>query len=202
MSHKESRKTFQWSLKPLIIVTRLVGIPLEGPVTGSKCHRFFSIRLLSLVILSCFVLGLNLVINGHARLYDFSFIQKKIGDPGAFDSPFTYFKANPQGLIVLVKELIMKWLFACVPLVHLGFLVTLVFTREWNRLWGILQKIVNNMKLDEAFWKKCRNHGLVAALFLLMASNYSIIILKCLQCFSFNSVNINILGCIHLCNGL
>ena len=125
------------------------------------------IRFLSIVTFCLFILLSNVFVNGRQKLLNFEHLDKKLGQNRP-NSSFVYFKANPQGLIVLVKEIADKVFFAAVPLVHLVFLAMVLLTRKWTNLWAILNKIQRKMKLDPKFHQKCRKYCLAAALFLLL----------------------------------
>ena len=165
---KEFSGTFQWSLKPLFVLANLIGLPLNGFTRNKRRRRFSIIFKLIIPISCCFVLMGNLVINGPQKLFSFDALKEKLRGRGHFESPFGYFKANPQGLIILVKDVMLKWFFAAVPLVHLVFFVTVLFTRKWKDVWTALDDIQKKMNLNEEFHRKCRKHCLLVILVLIL----------------------------------
>ena len=160
--------TFQWSLKPLILVGNLVGLPLNVAGTEGNRRRIADvIRLVLVASFCCFILVANLGLNGR-NLLDFKYLKRKLGNISGFDSPYEYFKANPQGLITLVRDLTNKWFFAAVPCIHFTFMAKLLLTRNWTDLWTIILRIQNKMKLDGTFHRKCRKHCIGAILYLVV----------------------------------
>ena len=157
--------TFQWSLKPLLLIGNLIGLPFDVP--ESKRRRRFpdAVRIVLVATFCCSVLMANLGING-SKLYDFRKLKQKLGNIDQFDSGFSYFMAKPTGLVILVKDLLKRWFFVAVPLVHLLFSVIILLPRNWTDLWTILETIQRKMKLDAKFHRTCRKFCLVALLFL------------------------------------
>lgn len=153
---------FKWSLKPFLIVSNALGTPLDL----SK----FSYRKRTLTLfLSVFILGWNLATNGPGML-NFEKLKKQLHFDEMFESPYIYMKAHPDGLITLTKRLMSAILFCYSPVVHVTFLVKLLFTRQWNHIWKILEHVENQMKLDGEFYRRCRKYCLLPILFLILAS--------------------------------
>ena len=167
MESKNETK-FQWSLKPLLFVSKCVGLPLRWPSFSRNRPSFVAaIHLLLILIVCLIVLGANAFIN-RKRLIDFTDLKERLENISAFESPFVYFKANPHGLIVLINEMLDKFFFAAVPFIHLIFLITIAMTRNWTGLLNILEK----MKLDAQLHRKCRKHCIAATLVLLMVRQF------------------------------
>ena len=161
-STADEQKQFQWSLKPLTVCMKFVGIPLSfsrSPKSKSsaKC-----------IVIFLAIVTANLTINGPrgVEIVQLDFMNNVQN----FDSPFLYFKENPQGLIKLVKVISEMIFFCYVPIIHVAFLVTVLFDPNWKKLIGLLEKIQTEMKLDEKFHQKCRRQCYLALFQLLMAS--------------------------------
>ena len=158
---------FQWSLKPLFLLGNMIGVPINVSISNTRKSLISAIRFLVIASFCCFVLVANLVNNG-TKLINFKNLKIQSGNTDAFESPFIYFLANPQGLIVFVKDLMAKWFFASVPLVHLIFLISVMFSNNWADFFATLNKVQTNMKLGTKFHIKCRNHCLSAILLLIL----------------------------------
>ena len=137
---------FGWSLKPLVVCLKFVGIPTNFSNANKSSTKFVLIFLVIVIA--------NVVINCprgvDARQLDF---MKEVLN---FDSPFLYFRANPQGLILLVTAIAEIIFFCYVPVIHVAFLLTVLFDPNWKKIVGLLEKIQLEMKLSEEFHKKCR----------------------------------------------
>ena len=164
-----SSSTFNWSLKPLLFVTNLVGLPLVG--SAKKIGRLSNfVRLLVVSCLGCFILLTNIFINGRHRFIIFEKTTEIFAKKEKYESGFGFFKDNPHGLIVVVRETLVKWFFISVPLIHIAFLGMLLFTKNWVELWSILIKIQRKMNLGDRFHCKCRKHCVAVIILLLMVS--------------------------------
>ena len=160
----ERLNNFNWSLKPLTIFLRILGIPLNFTKKGTspKIVEIFA------SIFGCFIIGANFALNSKRGIeIDQLEFMKEVYN---FDSPFLYFKKNPHGLIKLVK-LISEMIFFCyVPFIHFFFIATVLLDPNWKKLAGLLEKIQRKMKLDEIFHQKCRRHCFLALISLAIVS--------------------------------
>ena len=157
----DKNNIFDWSLKPLDFCARIfVGIPLDFGITNqSSLPTFLQIAFLLLAILNII---LNLLINGPRGIDIANFEwMEKIKE---YDSPFIYFRENPDYLLQLVIDTTSIIFYLTVPLMHLVFLVTVFLSRKWRDLVEILQEIQNEVELNKEFHQKCRRRCIIALL--------------------------------------
>ena len=166
---KSSDDTFDWSLKPLVIFFKFFGFPLN--FSNSRPTNQPKIRILKIAVPIVFGLCLvtaNLVVNGPRGIEIFRL--KFMEDVKNFDSPYVYFKTNPFGIVKLVK-IISEMIFFCyVPFIHVTFIASILFDRNWKKLVGIFKEIQNEMKLSEEFYRNCRRKCYMALFLLALVS--------------------------------
>lgn len=145
---------FEWSWKPLILVTRILSLKLDRSTDG---HDGF------LWILSCFYLLGNLSFNGLATWCNAGVALRKL---------FCIYFISPYELAVTcAKEVLGTAIhFALVVGIPCAFLFIMLLTNRWKLLWGNLQRINKEMNLSESFHRRCRTHSYVALLLLFMVS--------------------------------
>ena len=153
---------FDWSVKPLTIFLKFLGIPLNL----TKKQSWPKIDAIFVSVFGCCIIGANFALNGQRGIeIDQLDFMKEVQN---FESPFLYFKKNPHGLIKLVK-LISEMIFFCyVPFIHVVFICTVLFDSNWKTLNVLLEKIQRKMKLDEEFHRKVRWHCFGALIFLFL----------------------------------
>ena len=151
-------KKFEWSLQPLSVCLKFVGIPIRfSNKSKPTTSRFMIVSLVT--ILGCCIIAANVIINGPrgievVRLKWMENIQN-------YQSPFLYFKENPFGIIKLVKIIYDMIFFCYVPFIHATFLISILFDGSWKKLILILEKINREMKLSEEFHRNCRKQCLM-----------------------------------------
>ena len=158
---------FDWSLQPLTLCLKFLGIPLNFTKKGTSPN----IVAILVSIFGFCIIGANFFNGQRGIEIDQLEFMKKVHE---FDSPFLYFKKNMYGLIKLVK-LISEMIFFCyIPFIHFVFILTVLFDPNWKKLIGLLKKIQRKMKLDAEFHRKCRRHCFAALIFLSVVSkNYT-----------------------------
>ena len=145
---------------------KLVGIPLDFSIQSKNQSPRLMKWLVPLFGLTIVVA--NFVFNGSRGIeIDQLKFMNNVQD---FESPFTYFKFNPFGIVKLVKLMSEMIFFCYVPFIHVAFMATVLFDPNWKKLVVLLEKIQREMKLDEEFHRKCRLHCLIALLSLLAVS--------------------------------
>ena len=165
---QEEKNRFQWSLKPLTVGLIFVGIPLNVLLT--KRSKLFSsiVALLGSVIVSS-----NFFFNGSRgiEMAQLKFME----DTKLFESSFVYFRFNSFGLIKLVKVISEMIFFCYVPIIHIAFMLSVLFDPNWKKLISLLDKIQMEMKLDEEFHGKCRRQCfmILFMLFIAVSKMYS-----------------------------
>ena len=151
---------FQWSFQPLTFCLKFLGIPFN--FSDKKTPRK---ALVFVPLLCCCIILANFIINSP-RVFEPGCLNwmKEIDN---FESPFTYFKANPFGIIRLLK-LISNMIFFCyVPFLHLTFVIMVLFGNDWGEnMMFILQKIQQYIKPSKEFHRKLRKRCFVAMLLL------------------------------------
>ena len=157
-------KSFDWSLKPLTIFLKFLGIPLNFTKEGAS-HKIVAIFV---SFFGLCIIGSNFAFNSQRGIeIDQLDFMKEVQN---FESPFLYFKKNPHGLIKLVK-LISEMIFFCyVPFIHAVFILVVLLDPNWKKLIGLLEKVQKKMKLDEEFHRKCRRHCFAAFISLFVVS--------------------------------
>ena len=163
---KMNRNEFQWSLKPLSTCLKFVGVPLNFSSTKINAGS------VKFVVIFVVIVMANLSINGPrgVEVIQLDFM-KQVRN---FDSPHLYFKANPFGLIKLVRVISGMIFFCYVPVIHFAFMTTVLCHPSWKKLIVLLEKIQMEMKLDEKFHKKCRRQCYLALVYLLVVSRLEI----------------------------
>ena len=156
---------FNWSLKPLFYITRiLIGAP-------SSLTQIYSIKSLLFLLFGCFILLLNLLINGPRNIDIERFEWMETFQ--FFDNGWQYFEHYPEALLELVTDVTYIIFFLAIPLIHLIFLLKVFLSRMWTSLSASLQKIQIEMELNAEFHRKYRRRCLVALLFLILVKQHS-----------------------------
>ena len=158
---KKERKKFDWSLKPLIICMRFASgcnLNISSKFT-SKAIRF------AVPVMGLFYVMAHLVVNGPCALFSHK---------ARYDEMKSLFKINlmkKEEVSYLAGDVIKISLFFSTTLIHLIFMANVLLTKKWRNVWNILQKIHQEMKLDNVFHGKLRRHCLVVlSLFILVNS--------------------------------
>lgn len=186
LTAKNLKESFQWSLKPLLFSLKFIGVYLDGPIS----NRLSFMRII-LPMFCIFVLVSNVLINGPQG-FGMAHLKEKLNGLGKYDSPFIFFKSSPYALVILVKDIMCKFFFAAVPVIHLVFLATQLLTRKWTELWVILEKIQQKMKLDEIFHRKCRKQCFLAVFLLVLVSINSFLIHQIPQHFCITRIDLTV----------
>ena len=155
-------RELEWSFKPLTFVMRFVaGVPLHF----TKNKPSITIRLLILLI-GIFVLLFNAIINGPRGFGITRFCWMcNIGD---YESPFLYFKDNPDAVLQFSVDVSFILIFVAVPLIHLVFMVTVLLSKNWTNMVASLKEIENKMEPSPQFYRKLRLYCLVALLHMIL----------------------------------
>ena len=162
----DKKQKFQWSLKPLTLITRVaVGVPIYFNTNRIASKKSVGVYLL-IIFIGIFIFLTNVLINGPRRInkeifYWMIWIQN-------YDSPFTCFREIPDALLQFVVDVTFIMFFIVVPLMQFVFLFTVFWSRQWSDLVYILKRIENEMKLSEKFYRKCRNQCIIALLLILV----------------------------------
>ena len=160
-------RNFDWSLKPLTVCLAFFGIPLNFNKKGMSPK----IVAIFVSIFGCCIIGANFFFNGQRGLeIEQLEFMKEVQN---FESPYTYFKFNPYGLIKLIKYISEMIFFCYVPFIHFVFIATVLFDPNWKKLIGLLEKIQRKVELDDEFYRKCRRHCFAALITLLLVSKYN-----------------------------
>ena len=168
-----SSTSFEWSLKPVLICTKFLGIRFPANSNG-----FIYLASIIARSLACLVFIFNLLVNGQMVVYYFK--------------NFSFFDESAVNVTELLEEMETKsernlirnqafvtcfTIFICfsyVPLIHLYFMSTSIFyPRLWGDLWARLQSIQRELDLDGIFHRRCRKTCCaVSLLFLLVTIIY------------------------------
>ena len=158
MAEVEHKRKFEWSLKPLDIITRcIVGVTLDFSKKTS-----ISIRLL-LFVFGCFIISFNILVNGSRgiNINNFEWI-KEIQN---YKNSKQLFSNFPDAFLQFVVDVSFIIFWIIVSLIHFIFLMAVLFSRKWDVLMQILKKIeCNEMQFGEEFYLKCRKHYNIAIL--------------------------------------
>ena len=147
----------------MTICLKFLGIPLSFIKKGDS-----SKIVVIMSLFGCCIIGANFVLNGQRGLeIDQLEFMKEVQN---FDSPYTYFKKNPYGLIKLIKYISEMIFFCYVPFIHVVFMLTILLDPNWRKLIGLLDKIQRKMKLDDEFYRKVRWHCQAALISLFLVS--------------------------------
>ena len=152
---------FQSSFSPLTVSLRIFGIPFSIPnSTNKSSHKI----IILVALLGCCIIVGNGVFNGPrgidvGRLNWMKMIQK-------YESPYAYFKDYPFGLIALVKVISDMVFFLYVPIIHLTFIIMVLWSTRWKGMALLFEEILEKFELNEGFYRKCRKLCF-SALFLL-----------------------------------
>ena len=162
MGELETKTKFQWSLKPIDIITKfIIGIDLH--FSGKKS---LSVRLLCLFF-AFFVVLSNFLINGPRGLKINSFEWMK--NIQNYDNPHLFFSENPDALLQFVVDIVSIMLWVAVFLIHFLFLVTVLLSQKWNFLKEILELLENDeLAFTNEFYRKCLRRNVIAIFILLL----------------------------------
>lgn len=149
---------FEWSWKPLILVTRILGLKLDHDTTPRSAGPDGF-----LWILSCFYLLGNLSFNGLATWCNAGVALRKL---------FCIYFISPYELAVTCAKEVLGTVIhlALVAGIPCAFLFITLLTNRWRLLWENLQRINKDMNLSESFHRRCRTHSYVALLLLFVVS--------------------------------
>ena len=180
MNNEIKKNSFGWSLNPLEWVTRLaVGTSIN--VFHTKCFSsarniyWSPISLGFILLFGCSIIIANLVINGPRGINIFNFDwMKRIQN---YDSPFLYFKDEPDAILQFVMDVTSICFFIALPLIQFIYLWT-SRSSNWTRLILSLKMIKNEMKLSNQLYQKCRNKCIISILLLILVYNIRQIYLK------------------------
>ena len=161
---KKKMNNFDFSLKPLTICLKFLGIPLNFTKKGTSAK----IIAILVSLFGCCIIGANFDLNSQRGIeIDQLDFMKKVQE---FDSPYLYFEKNSFGLIKLIKTISEMIFFCYVPFIHAVFIVTILFDPNWKKLIGLLEKIQREIKLDKEFHRKCQRHCFAALISLSIVS--------------------------------
>ena len=151
MEKEEKNDSFEWSLKPLELITR---VSVGSAVFIKKIISSVAQRWICLLF-GCIILLANILINGPrvidiSKFHSFEEIEK-------FDGWTAYFDKHPDGLIQFVLDISSMSIFAATFLIPIIFLVTALFSNTWSQLILTLSFIEIEMNLGAQFHKKIRN---------------------------------------------
>ena len=162
-SSDEKIKKFQWSLKPLIIFLKCVGISLN--ISDENLHGKVFVPIIVSLLGFCIILA-NLYLNGPRGIEYGSLEWMK--DIQNYESVFIYFYFNSFAIVKLVKIISNIIFFCYVPLIHFTFILSVLWQSNWSELKSLLRKIQNKMKLNEEFHRKLRWQCFTALLLLFL----------------------------------
>ena len=165
MAEVELRKKFEWSLKPLEIITRFfVGVTLNFSNTTSV-----SVRLI-LLVFGCFIIISNFLVNGPRSLKINSF--EWMEEIQNFESPYLFFPEFPDALLQFVVDVTFTMLWATISLIHIIFLLMVTMSEKWTFLIQSLKEIENSdMQFGKVFYRKCRKHYFIAIVVFILVSS-------------------------------
>ena len=167
MWHVEKEKTsdtmckFQYSLKPIIYLVKLLGIQLDN---CAQNQTLFSCKIL-LGIIGCSVLFLNLIISISWLIFRFRSEFSEENDDN--ETTLEDERFDLEVAVVPVGSYISKASF--IFGVHLTFYIISLNGRLKN-LWASLLNIQNNLKLNEEFYKSIRKKCLVGLVFFILVN--------------------------------
>ena len=151
----ENENSFNWSLKLLTWITRFsVGTSIDFTNNKRRCIRF------SVFCIGCFILLANILINGPRgiNIAKFKWMEKI----QHFESPFGYFKENPDDLLQFVIDIATIALFVAVSLIQIIFLVATYLSHNWILLASNLLIIKKEMNTSLEFQRNCRNRCIIS----------------------------------------
>lgn len=153
---------FNWSLKPLFIITRwIVGVPLD--FSSRTSYKFIMVFMCGIFI---FLSNLLLNISRGINLNNFNWMSKI----KYYETAWHLFNARPDALIQLVSDVINIMFFVTVPLIQLSFMVVVIKSNKWASLRNVMQEIQIEIKLNNRFYRKCRNRCILGLLLLVMVN--------------------------------
>ena len=164
MVQETKKHSFDWSLAPLKWVTRFtVGASID--FVNEKKRPSISTRLI-FVLLGCFALFSNLLINGPRgiNISNFDWMTRIQN----FESPYLYFKEDPDALLQFVLDVTSICFFVAIPLMQIIFLASALFGNDSNQSIHNLMLIQKHFKLSSKFYQKSRNLCIVALLVLFL----------------------------------
>ena len=138
MDKEKKKNSLGWSLKPTELIARFaVGAPIE--FNG----KTFKPNYLIFLIFGLFNFLSNLLINGPRTINVSNFDWMK--ETQKYDSPFLYFKKRPDAILQLVMDVTSICFFVAIPLIHLIFLITILWSYNWKHLIFQLRSIHHEM---------------------------------------------------------
>ena len=165
-SKKEKQNSFNWNLKLVEWIARFtIGAPI-----GLNKSIYSSLPIFLIVLfLGCFIFFANLLINGPRGINISNFEWMK--ETQKFESSFLYFKMYPDAILQFVMDFTNTCFFLAIPLIHIVFLITILWSHKWKDLVFKLKLIQQEMKLSDKFHKKCRQCSIVALLIGILVQN-------------------------------
>ena len=162
MKNQENKNSFDWGLMPLNFITK---ITVATPLGFTKKTKSFK-AVVFFVFFGWFIFLSNILINGPRGIDKANFDWMK--NIKNFDSPFTYFKHNPDALLQFVVQVTSLCFFVSLPLIQIIFLATSFFGNDSNRLISILRLIKKELKLCTEFFQRCQRHSITAILTMIL----------------------------------
>ena len=165
--------SFQWSLKPLLIVMKAIGMNLDlsNPRSAKDGRRIRRVIGQSFVLAIGFgLLASNLVINCMSIRQDLKI--KVIFAENNQKLSFKIFHFHPNGGEIPRNQYMYQF-FAGPLIEHLSqvvlvcgnhfsfFILALIVTNKWKNLWNTLMTIQQEMELSDLFYRKCRQRCLI-----------------------------------------
>ena len=143
---------FEWSFKPYFLCAKFfIGAPLGLNI--NKTESFF------VFLLGCFILLLNLVINGPRGIDVTKF--EWMENIQFFYNGWLYFERFPDALLQFVTDVTFALFFISISLIPFVFLILVLLSRRWANLAKHLKKMHNEMNLSVEFYQKCRRRCLL-----------------------------------------
>ena len=164
---KIKRNRFEWSLKPLIVCMRIaLGCNLNVKTKRTSIAVRIAVPALGFIYIIA-----NMVVNGPCGLFS----QNALYEMEKDTNNEKFVQVTPmdrENIAYITGDIIKFTLFLSSPVIHFIFMTNVLLTKKWSDLWKMLRNIQRQMKLDDVFHCKLRNHCLVA-IGLLILVNYS-----------------------------
>lgn len=156
----EERKSILWSLKPVMVFSKMCGIPaaIYKPRKTSSCflHRVLGFILNIIPNLIC--LSLNFffkIFNCLFKVYTW-----KIGFCTNFT--VTYSNTNYLKILPLQFEIFLQQLIEPLAMIGVPFVFSLqfYFSGRIHKIWNSMQELDDKLSLSIMFYRRCRKHCL------------------------------------------
>ncbi len=145
----EENPSFEWSLKPIVIFMKLLGVQVNVSPDISKINKLF------MVLLGFIILAVNSALNGASFYFHFNKCS------GALEPFNNYTKTYNASLLSPFIVVTLGTHFSDVLKVigtQAALYLIFIFSNRWSDVWNSLLFIQKEINLPDSYYQKLRKH--------------------------------------------